>query len=87
MQWEAIPTTANASDYTPPGGTVTLLPGVTTLPIPLTITEDNEPEFTESLLIRLIGVTGGATLGPQTTATINILSNDDPNGALGKCKR
>ena len=86
MQWEAAPTTASTSDYAPPGGTITFLPGVTNTTLPLTITDDSLPEFLESLTLRLIpaSVSGGARVGMVQSTVVNILANDDPNGALGE---
>lgn len=87
VQWEAMPTTASTSDYAPPGGTITFLPGVTNTTLPLTITDDSLPEFLESLVLRLIpaSISGGARVGMIRSTEVNILTNDDPNGALGEC--
>ena len=86
VQWEAAPTTASTLDYAPPGGTITFLPGVTNTTLPLTITDDSLPEFLESLTLRLIpaSVSGGARVGVVQSTVVNILANDDPNGALGE---
>ena len=86
MQWETTPTTASTSDYAPPGGTITFLPGVTNTTLPLTIIDDSLPEFSESFILRLIpaSVSGGARVGVVQSTVVNILANDDPNGALGK---
>ena len=87
VQWEATPTTASTLDYAPPGGTITFLPGVTNTTLPLTITDDSLPEFLESLVLRLIpaSISGGARVGVVQSTEVNILTNDDPNGALGEC--
>ena len=86
VQWEATPTTASTLDYAPPGGTITFLPGVTNTTLPLTITDDSLPEFLESLVLRLIpaSISGGARVGMVQSTEVNILANDDPNGALGE---
>lgn len=84
VQWEATPITAGTMDYTPPGGTVTFLPGVNETALPLTITDDTFPEFMENLTLRLVGVNGGARVGVVVSTVVNILANDDPNGALGE---
>ena len=86
MQWETTPTTASTSDYAPPGGTITFLPGVTNTTLPLTIIDDSLPEFSESFILRLIpaSISGGARVGVVQSTVVNILANDDPNGALGK---
>ena len=85
VQWEAVPNTADTSDYTPTGGRIIFPPEVSSATIPLFILDDAEPEFTESLTVRLleVGITGGARLGDIEAAVINILPSDDPNGALG----
>ncbi len=60
-------------------------PGLNSTIIPLSIPDDLEPEFQESLTVSLVDVDGGARIddGGQS-AVVNILANDDPNGALGE---
>ena len=84
VQWETVPGTAMADDYSPSRGVVTLAEGVGTEPIPLSITDETVPEFLEQFTIRLVGVVGGARLGGVTSAVVTISASDNPNGALRK---
>ena len=83
VQWETFPVTASESDYSLARGTVTFAPMESEMPLPLTIIDDNIPEFSEEFLVRLVGVSGSATLGDAIVAMVTIEANDDPNGALG----
>ena len=84
VQWEAVPGTATADDYSPTRGVVTLANGTRTAPIPITITDETIPEFSEQFTIRLVGVVGGARLGGVSSAMVTISASDNPNGALRK---
>ena len=76
--------TATISDYAPTLGSVTLIAGQTSTSVPITIIDDTEPEFDENFTVELIRVTGGASLGQASQATVTILANDDPNGRFGE---
>ena len=80
----ATPTTADTSDFSPSTGTILFPPGGTSATLPLFILDDNQPEFTESLSVTLVGIDGGARLGEIQSTAVNILPSDDPNGALGE---
>ena len=84
MDWEATAITAQTSDYIPQSGTVELADGVSSTQLPLSIINDAVPEFAETLSVSLVGSGGDARLDGVLTATITILANDDPNGALRK---
>lgn len=84
MDWEVTAVTAQSSDFFPQSGTVEIVAGASSTQLPLSIINDSDPEFSETLLVSLVAVGGGARLGGVLTATITIQSNDDPNGALGK---
>ena len=84
VQWETVPGTAMADDYDPSRGVVTLAEGVGTEPIPLSITDETVPEFSEQFTVRLVGVVGGARLGGVTSTMVTISASDNPNGALRK---
>ena len=84
VQWEALSGTATSADYSPTRGVVTLANGVQSAPIPLSITEETIPEFSEQFTVRLVGVVGGARLGRLTSATVTITASDNPNGAIRK---
>ena len=84
VQWEAVPGTAGPTDYAPQGGVVIIPAGVSTVPLPVVVSEDIEPEFSETFVLSLVRVSGGGIIGGLTTSTITILANDDPNGAFGE---
>ena len=82
VDWVAVAGTAESTDFTPQSGTVVLADGVSSTPLPLSIIDDTEPEFSETLSVSLVGSGGGARLSGIETATVTILASDDPNGAL-----
>ena len=84
VQWETVALSADASDFSPTGGTVTFPPQSSSLTLPLVVNDDPTPEFDEQFEVRLVGVGGGARLGDTDVAVVTILASDDPNGALGK---
>ena len=84
VQWEATPDTADSADYTPRGGVVTIPANIQVVALPLLILDDNEPEFSEEFVVRLLSVSGGGRLGVINSTVISIEANDDPNGAFGK---
>lgn len=84
VDWEATAITAQSSDFIPQSGTVQLDEGATAVQLPLSIVDDSEPEFSESLSVSLTSVRGGARISGILTATVTIPANDDPNGALRK---
>ena len=86
VQWETVPGTATANDYSPTRGVVTLAEGVQSQPVPLSITEETVPEFSEQFTIRLVNVLGGARLGTLRSAAVTISASDNPNGALRKSR-
>ncbi|HEX7332193.1 MAG TPA: FG-GAP-like repeat-containing protein [Pyrinomonadaceae bacterium] len=60
------------SDYPETTGTLTLNPGETSKSFFITFVKDNVLEPDETLTVTLSNVTGGATLGSPTTATLTI---------------
>jgi hypothetical protein len=84
VQWQATPGTADSADYTPRGGVVIIPADVQVVALPLTVLDDNEPEFSEEFVVRLLSVSGGGRLGGSDSSIISIEANDDPNGAFGK---
>ena len=82
VQWEALSGTATSADYSPTRGVVTLANGVQSAPIPISITEETIPEFSEQFTVRLVGVVGGARLGVLTSTSVTITASDNPNGAI-----
>lgn len=75
------PGTATASaDYSNETLTITFGAGDTTpKTIPITIIDDSEIEPTETLNLSLENLSGGAGLGTQTPAILEIYDNDNPN--------
>ena len=65
-------------------GVVTLANGEQSAPIPISITDETIPEFTEQFTVQLVGVVGGARLGGLTSAVVTITASDNPNGAIRK---
>ena len=69
-------TSVDGTDYTAANGTLTWANGVTgnrTISIP--IADDNEAEYTEMFTLVLSNASG-ATLGANSSATVNIIDND-----------
>jgi hypothetical protein len=74
-----IDVTATAdSDYDGTPITVTFADGETTKTVDIPIVDDTLYEGDEILNLTLSDPTGGATLGTQQTATLNIIDNDTP---------
>ena len=69
-------------DYDNSPITVTFANGETTKTFTIPIVDDSIFENTENLNLTLSNPTGGATLGTQTTATLNIIDNDAVPGVL-----
>jgi hypothetical protein len=69
--------TAN-TDFAPASGTFTFLDGEVTKVFQVIIHDDQTAEQTESINLALSNPTGGATLGANSNATVNILDNDTP---------
>jgi hypothetical protein len=66
-------TATPSADYSSPLGTVTFLAGETTKTVTLTPFNDNLTEPTETIRILLHSATGGATLGPNKIAVVNLV--------------
>ncbi|XP_032809135.2 adhesion G-protein coupled receptor V1 isoform X2 [Petromyzon marinus] len=80
LHWEARVGTASREDFTPASGTVAFTDGQAVGVIEVSIIDDYMFEHMETFSIHLILVTGGAKLGGDIIATINIPSNDSPFG-------
>ena len=83
MNWEATAVTAQTADFFPHSGIVEIAEGASSTQLPLSIIDDSDPEFSETLTVSLVSISGGARFGSTLSATVSILANDDPNGALG----
>ncbi|MFM6367299.1 MAG: Calx-beta domain-containing protein, partial [Dolichospermum sp.] len=75
--------TANAViDYTNTPITVNFAAGETSKTVTIPIIDDNVYEPTETVNLTLSNPTGGATLGTQKTAILNIVDNDAVPGTI-----
>jgi hypothetical protein len=72
-------TATSGVDYSNATQTVTFNAGESNKIILVPIIIDSLNESTETVNLTLSGVTGGATLGGTTTATLNVLNKPDPN--------
>ncbi|RLJ20394.1 hypothetical protein DJ031_06220 [bacterium endosymbiont of Escarpia laminata] len=73
-------TATSPADFNPVNGTLTFLDGVLTQTIMVTPVDDTTWEGDESFTLQLSNVTGGASLGVQSSAPVTILE-DDPRSA------
>lgn len=83
--YQTVPGSAEATlDYTSTSGTVAWATGEAdpkTITVPLV--DDASPEGSETLTVKLLGATGGATIAPAgDTAVITILDDDSNRGVL-----
>ena len=69
-------TATAGADYTAVTPTLTFAAGVMSRTVTVPITNDTLDEANETVLLQLTNATGGATLGPRSTATLTILDND-----------
>jgi uncharacterized delta-60 repeat protein/uncharacterized repeat protein (TIGR01451 family) len=69
-------------DYTPAGGALAFSDGETIKTFNIPIIPDYLNETNETVILSLSSPAGGATLGPISTATLNILNNNLINGVL-----
>lgn len=81
--WTTSTGTAGSSDFRPAADFINIPNGQSTGIIPLNIIADGIPEFSETFMVNLNSVSGGARLGARSSTTVTILPNDDPYGALG----
>lgn len=73
-------TAVAGADYTGLNGTLTFNPGVTSLPLPLSLLDDNLEENNETFSLTLSGP-AGATLGTPSSVNVLILDNEVPPAA------
>ncbi|XP_070689817.1 adhesion G-protein coupled receptor V1 [Pempheris klunzingeri] len=83
MYWEAQPVTADLNDFSPTSGNVTFQDGQREATIAITILDDELVETSETFIVNLLRVIGGAQLGEVTSVTISIPPNDSPLGRFG----
>ncbi|MEJ6486264.1 Calx-beta domain-containing protein [Nostoc punctiforme UO1] len=75
-------TATTPSDYTNTSITVTFVAGETSKTVAIPIINDLVLEARETVNLTLTNPTGGATLGTQNTATLNIVDNDIAPGII-----
>ncbi|XP_073670716.1 adhesion G-protein coupled receptor V1-like [Paramisgurnus dabryanus] len=83
LYWEAQAVTANTEDISPFSGNLTFQDGQKVASIEITITDDTIVEATETFIVKLVRVIGGARLGNETSIVISIPANDSPFGRFG----
>ena len=81
--WTTSTDTAGSNDFRPAADFINIPNGQDEGAIPLNIIADGIPEFSETFMVHLNSVSGGARLGSISSTTVTILPNDDPYGALG----
>jgi uncharacterized delta-60 repeat protein len=69
-------TASDGVDYLGTNGTLAFPPGSTVQTISLPLVDDLEVEALETITLALTNATGGAPLGGQRTATVELLDND-----------
>ncbi len=69
-------TATDGEDYVSTNGTLTFAEGVTRLTIAVPIIDDSLDEEGETFTVQLSNATGGAVLGENDEATVNIADND-----------
>ena len=69
-------TATNGSDYTSLSGTVDVTAGATSVNIPITITDDNDDETAETIILTLTSGGTGYTVGSANVHTLTITDND-----------
>jgi uncharacterized delta-60 repeat protein len=67
---------APATDFSATGGTLSFVPGVVSLTITVPLVNDQLEEPTEAFTVLLTNVTGEASFGPVTNASVTVLDND-----------
>ena len=66
VKYKVVGNATSGSDYTALSGTVTVPKGATTATIPVTIIDDNEPEYAEEIALWLLGSSGYELTRPFT---------------------
>ncbi|HEX8737036.1 MAG TPA: Calx-beta domain-containing protein, partial [Pyrinomonadaceae bacterium] len=69
-------------DYVTTSGTLTFGDGVSSQTFNIQLCSDGVIEGTETIGLQLTNATGGATIGAQSTATVNIIDVETFNGAV-----
>ncbi|RXN21226.1 G- coupled receptor 98-like protein [Labeo rohita] len=83
LYWETQTVTAGTEDFSPSSGNLTFQDGQAVAYIEITIIDDAIVESTETFMVKLVQVIGGARLGDETSVVISIPANDSPFGRFG----
>ncbi|KAI7812365.1 putative G-protein coupled receptor 98, partial [Triplophysa rosa] len=83
LYWEVQAVTANTEDFNPSSGNLTFQDGQSVANLEITIIDDTIVESTETFIVKLVRVVGGAQLGNETSVVISIPANDSPFGRFG----
>lgn len=86
IAWQVSSGSATAGeDYRATGASLTFQDGIDFAVIMITILEDEIPERDEGIVVRLTGVTGGATIADGNGGRVNIIimANDRAAGVVG----
>ncbi len=77
--------TTLGADYSVSSFVITLSINQRWASVPVTINDDDLPEFAESFVIKLVSgsVTGGAMIGTPNQCVVTIAENDYPYGLIG----
>ena len=62
---------------------MTLSDGQQTAVVPISITNDDEPEFAETFVVRLESSDGDVLVGSPSQCVVTIEENDYPHGLIG----
>ena len=85
MSIEVTPRTSDpANDYQISGNEVTLSDGQRMAAVPITIRNDQDPEFNETFVVRLVSNDGSVVFGSPLECEVTIEENDYPYGLIGK---
>jgi CubicO group peptidase (beta-lactamase class C family) len=84
VSYTTYPITAGSSNFTATAGIATFAAGVTSTNITVPILNDRVVEPTRQFSLELISASGGAWLGNQLSALVNILDTNTPPKIAGK---
>ena len=71
-------------DYRINASKVTLADGQWSAAVPVSIVNDEDPEFNETFMVRLFSNDGGVVIGSPSQCQVTIEENDYPYGLIGK---
>jgi hypothetical protein len=85
---EVTPRTSDPTkDYLINASKVTLSDGQRTAAVPISIINDEDPEFNETFIVRLVSNDGSVIIGSPSQCEVTIEKNDYPYGLIGNTTR